>query len=109
MKIIVSYYSNEPVTAQIVKAKLQDLGLNPKSVRKRKVQHVHFQWWVQLSDVLLGTGDGVDEARAKAYPDLHCINFITIHDQTCPHPNTYKYFHLCNNNRAWDKQLTPII
>lgn len=103
MKIIVAYYSSEKVVkASVVKAKLIELGFQPLSVRKRKIRHVFNHWFVELPETIVGTCEGVDEAKAKAYPSLYCINFIRIHPNEVQCLNKGKYSY-------WDKQLTPIL
>ena len=113
MKIIVSYWSKNSidVKASTVKAKLIELGLQPLSVRKRKIKHVFNHWFVELPETILGTCEGVDEARAKAYPSLYCVNFISINDHTTPfHPNEVRYLHKTQEgkNSDWDITLDVI-
>lgn len=109
MKIIVAYSSEKVVKASVVKAKLIELGFQPLSVRKRKLRHVFNHWFVKLPETIVGTCEGVDEAKAKAYLlKLYCINFIRINDHTTSFPNEVRYLNKGKYSH-WDKQLTPIL
>ena len=114
MKIVVEYLSNDDsITSRTVKAKLKELGLNPLSVRKRKIKHMHNHWWVVLPKVIVGTMAGVSVQKAEKYPDIYGINNIVIRDHTLKlDPNTTYYLNSHHNDgygSRWDKYLTPIL
>jgi hypothetical protein len=70
-KIVVSLLSDNKVTSATVKSELQKLGLEPISIRKRKIKHVSYQWWVVLPSPLLDD---------RGIP----MKQISIWDSTCP-------------------------
>ena len=111
MKIIVSFLKtneNETagVTANQVKKKLVEMGFNPISVRKRKIRHVFYHWFVELDYPILGTSSDSNQPIE--------INFIDIYDNH-PHIGNNIFFKkiskrgsVWNEGSVWYDDLTPI-